>query len=359
MDTYFINRLTPDLSLFTETACFYNLYFISDKLFLNSPLALHIDIYKESSIWSDEFTLKLFEINRTSIELEISEEELSLLTKSVKKIRKTKHKNKQELLLINQYNSFINGLKKILIENFENKFQSVSILGWIDLFDNKTVNLLNYVHYEALTDTKQEDPLIISLSEEFLEEEFKKEFSMLIPKFVQLKKEFSVAKENNRFEGDPDFYSFPLHQIPLLPSLSKETMQLIRGELLRKAQPFTVMLSEFKSTMQNKVFGEHVKELATGFYKKIKPETEMFQQSIDKQIYFQQAINAVGNFVYYRLNVGIASVATIIDYYRESNILLPFVYEALKKNLSLHMDMNSCDVFFYLTEVEQTNDNAL
>jgi hypothetical protein len=343
--------------LFTETACFYNLYFISDKLFLSSPLALHIEIYHESSIWGEEFILKMMETYWNAAGDTASVDDLHELIKSMKMIKKVKHKGKPELLMINQYNSLLIKFKQELIVDLENKFQGVCVFGWVDLFDRKTVIALNYVHYEAEKDTTKEDPLIKRISDEFLDDENKKKFYLLLPKFVQLKKEFSVAKENNRFEGDPDFYSFPLYQIPLLPSLSKETMQLIRGELLRKAQPFTGMLSEFKSTMQNKVFGEQVKELATEFYKKIKPETEMFQQSIDKQIYFQQAINAVGNFVYYSLNVGIASVATIIDYYRESNILLPFVYEALKKNLSLHMDMNSCDVFFYLTEVEPANDN--
>ena len=356
MRSVFVNRATPDLNIFLETSCFYCMYFISDMVQISSVMSLHIYLYQNRSRWNETFIITMAE--RSEFSKEVDDESKKWIRKyadDIRRIRNIKHKGKQELVMINRFNTVINKIKECLIIDFEERFKSSFVYEWIDLFDYKTVEPMRFIPYDPVYKPTEEDEIIKLFCEEFIDDNCKKEFIMLLPNIAVHKKGYSVSNENDAKMDNPDFYSFTLYQIALLPSINKETMPIIRAELLRKAQPFVCMLQEFKSAMQAEVYDDKVKELTCGFYKKIEPEAAIFQHQIEQQIYFRQAMYSGVSFVNYKLNVCVCSVKTVIDYYCEVGVMLPFVGEALKKNISLQRDINSCDVFLYLTEVPAIN----
>ena len=353
METVFINRTTPDHNLTYETVCFYNLYFISERSSFSSELSLHIWIYNYRDKWPEKFLVEMLKAEVQSKESSISVEELNLLLKFVHKARSAKHKDKMQIQALDHFRSLLNNEKNVIICDFEERFQNIHILPWIELLDNETVVLVGYNDYRMNLEINmnKQDDLIDLLGEELNDEEFKKDFLMLLPNLLKLKKAGLVTDKNSFFKKTPEFYYFPLCQIPFIPWLTKENMKVIRNELLKKAQPFVNILKEFKSEVQNELFSDKIKDLALSYYTRIFPETDVFQQAVDKQIYFMSNINAGKPYGQFAINAGICSLNGILEYYRDAGIIQPFVFDALKKKLSMNNDMNRCDVFLFLTEL--------
>ena len=353
METVFINRTTPDHNLTYETVCFYNLYFISEQIYFSSELSFHIMMYNYRDKWPEKFLVEMLRAEHQNKEDGISEDDLNLMIKVMHKARSAKHKDKMQIQMLDHFRSMLVNQKNVIIIDFEERFQNVLIWPWIDLFDNETAVIVNYEDYRMnlnITANKQ-DHLIELLGDELIDKECKNDFLMLLPNVLTLKNARLVTDKNSFFKKTPDFYYFPVCQMPFIPWLTKENMKVVRNELLKKAQPFVNILKEFKSEAQKELFSDKIKDLALTYYTRILPETDVFQQSVDKQIYFMNAINAGKPYGQFAINAGICSINGILEYYRDAGIIQPFVFDALKKKLSMNNDINRCDVFLFLTEL--------
>ncbi len=353
METVFINRTTPDHNITYETVCFYNLYFLSEQISFSSELSYHIMMYNYRDKWPEKFLVDMMRAEYLNKEDGISEDDMNLMIKVVHKARSAKHKDNHQIQMLDHFRSMIDNQKKVTLLDFEIRFQNVLIWPWIELFDNEAVFITNFDDYRLNLDIsgKTQDHLIELLGDELIDEEFKNDFLVLLPKMLTLKKAGFVTDKNSFFKKTPEFYYFQLCQIPFVPWLTKENMIVIRNELLKKAQPFVNILKEFKVEAQKEVFSDRINELAINYYTRILPETDIFQQAVDKQIYFMNAINSGKPYGKFAINAGICSLNCILEYYRDAGTIQPFVYDALKKKLSMNTDMNRCDVFLFLTEL--------
>ena len=353
METVFINRTTPDHNLTYETVCFYNLYFISERTYLNSELSLHIFIYKYRDKWPEKFLVEMLKAEYKNIENGFSENEINKMVNFMHKARSAKHKDKMQIKMLDHFRSLLDNQKNLIICDFEERFQNIHILPWIDLLDNEEVVLIDYEDYRINLDitANKQDNLIELLGDELIDKECKNDFLMLLPNVLTLKNARLVTDKNSFFKKTPDFYYFPVCQMPFIPWLTIENMKVVRNELLRKAQPFVNILKEFITEAQKEVFSDKIKDLALSYYTRIFPEADAFQQAVDKQIYFMSNINAGKPYGQFAINAGICSINGILEYYRDAGIIQPFVFDALKKKLSMNNDMNRCDVFLFLTEL--------
>jgi hypothetical protein len=310
-------------------------------------------MYKYRDKWPEKFLVDMMRAEYQNKEDGISEEEMNLMVKVVHKARAAKHKDKQQLQMLDHFRSMLDNEKKVILCDFEQRFQNVCIWNWIDLFDNETAVIIDFEDYRMNLDisANKQDHLIELLSDELTDEEFKNDFLLLLPKLLALKKAGFVTDKNSFFKKTPEFYYFQLCQMPFVPWLTKENMIIIRNELLKKAQPIVNILKEFKAEAQKEIFLDKINDLALTYYTRILPETDIFQQAVDKQIYFMNAINAGKPYGRFAINAGICSLNCILEYYRDAGTIQPFVYDALKKKLSMNTDMNRCDVFLFLTEL--------
>jgi hypothetical protein len=79
----------------------------------------------------------------------------------------------------------------------------------------------------------------------------------------------------------------------------------------------------------------------------LKTETELMQKHLDNELYFQQIKRMSNQYTLLTLNVGVAPLNMMIDYYIKQGTLKPFVADTLKRQLALKTDINKCDVFLY------------
>ena len=79
------------------------------------------------------------------------------------------------------------------------------------------------------------------------------------------------------------------------------------------------------------------------------PELKVMQQYLDNIIYFQHTINSSEEYHLLTLNLGIAPITGIIDYYEKSSNLLPSGATALKQQLSRQIDIDNCSAFLFFS----------
>jgi hypothetical protein len=240
-------------------------------------------------------------------------------------------------------------MKKTLVKIFEDSFCEHNITNWVDLFDQQTVYSEEFTEYSNEKDVRKQDPLMNEVGDLLIDIEGRRKFLMLHPDIRLIKKGKMIDQE--QINEPADFYSFPLFQFPFIPCITKETLAIARTEMMRCGQSLIQILQNLKSVIQQGPFSIDIQPYISDEYSRIKTETKNFQNTIDEQMYFKQAINAGEDVSYYKLNAGICSIATLIEFYRDTNVLIPFVYDALKKKLSMNTDMNRCDVFLFLTEL--------
>jgi hypothetical protein len=347
METIFINRNTNEFNAMSEIAYYYNSYLISDGSAFCTYLSSFIYWYQNISKWKANYIIDRFKLDMPEREGLMKDDTVELIKSYYNQLRHVKRLNKDQLTLKNRVDASINNMKGLLELEYKQKLLDLYAWEWVSLFDQES--MISLVYKEYLPDhDKEEDVLIETISDIFLDDECKKAFLMLPGTVYMHQKECSVTDEKSQIEK-PDFYSLRLYQIPYFPLLPKETLRMIRSDLLRKSSVITERLNEFKLQIQNDVFSEKVKEHILEFNNNIKEEMEKFRDAIGKQLYLMQALNAGGAYGLHNVNLGVGSIETIIDHYGKANVLLPFVYDALKNKMSRQTDIKKCYPFLFIT----------
>ncbi len=350
METVYINREKDDKKLSIESVCFYSSYLTAEKLYFNSLLPDFINTYHNRSKWTDKFILESCKKAVKNFDEVVPAAAYNEWINALKALSVMKHKDHAAMLIKNRISTIAGTMKKTLVNIFEDSFCEHNITNWVDLFDQQTVCFEKFTEYKNEEDVRKQDPLMNEIGDLLIDVEGRKKFLMLHPDIRSIKKGKMIDQEQS--DEQADFYSFPLFQFPFISSITKETLAIVRTEMIRCGQNLIQILQNFKSALQQETFSKDIQPYISEEYNKIKTEAKVLQKTIDEQMYFRQAINAGENVSYYQLNAGICSIATLTEFYRDTNVLIPFVYEALLKKLSIESGIEKNYVFLYINTDE-------
>ena len=161
----------------------------------------------------------------------------------------------------------------------------------------------------------------------------------------------AALEERNKdglFSEETKIFSFPLIEILYGKDMSKENLAVLRKNTLSKLNGISAKIDEFKASLHHEEFGDSVKEKTLAFYESLKEERNSFQTYIDEHMFIKQILNSDKDCFRAQLRIGVSSIRTLISYFEKSKILLPFVANALEKQLEQKMDIDKCDAFMYI-----------
>lgn len=354
MRAVFINRNNTSIAETAEALYFFGLYLLAESSAYNAILSFYVGNWNCRDEWDIDYMIGYIAHNEVNKEERTKKKkELMASTRQYELYKKIKHKNKEIILFLNKYQSYCEKTKKAVLYMHELSLRSDDIWNWRILFDGTNAVIDGWTPYDEEDEKKNEDRMLPYISNLIHDKDSLITLYGLPGKYFEelLTEEIS---DNNSSEIDAaEIISLPLCNIPFGRNLTADNMMVLRKNILGKFKNIAKTIEEFRLIAHKENFGRSMKEKTIAFHKAIKSEIIRFQSNIDDELYFQQIINSDEESFSIRVRLGISSIDTMISFYEKSGLLLPFVAEALKKNLSLKTDLNLCEVFLYFDVPEE------
>jgi hypothetical protein len=226
--------------------------------------------------------------------------------------------------------------------------QNAGLFFWLDLFNKGAVNCSQF-HRPNSKDNIKENFFGEIIRDIILENE---EVFLINPGVFSKYQIKNIGDDETTSDTDtekPDLYSFRLFNFPHSFYLTKEQMIVIRNSFQRKINTIMDLLTDFKNEISNEDFNDIAKEKTNSIYEKIKPETAIFQKHIDNELYLQQIINSNENVFNLQLRAAVTSIENLTRFYETNGIMIPYLADALRKELALRTDLNKCRMILYWT----------
>jgi len=347
MKSFYANRaidLSTEHKLLEETISFYTLYLFAENSWYYANFCHFVTMWNLMDKYDDLAIIRI--VYFLDPEMDNPTREQSMFNyEGIRKLKALKHKDKRALQLINEFKSFIGTMKQIAICELEKIFKNAKLWEWISLFDNETATIFAFKFSDNFKDN-EEDELIGYFHDAFCNSH---DFLFLNFYVDQIFNAISIPAPNDvALKADTAaYYHIPLFSFPFHSDITKDNLKIIRAHMQEKMKNISLMTEAFKSEVNQMEFNSQLNEICCTFYQQISPEIKIMQQHIDNELYFQQVIKSHPAYLEITLNLGVAPVTTIIEYYVKAGTLKPYVADALKRQLSFKTDINKCDVFLY------------
>jgi len=349
MNPLFVNRSENENhedDLRQETSQFFTLYLFFEWSCSYCWISYYFPIWNDRNVWDENMTLIFANLFSGTDAVETYEKMMER-SAQVRQFKARKFKTKQDLLYINGYNSYLQKMKKNCQNNLELLFRRSGIWGWLDFIDETTMIPMGFDTPDMIKDN-EEDPLINNLLDELTDD-----LGLLMLNYDanNFLKAISIDKPNVPVPGSEIqcFFNIPFFSFPFCNDLEKEKMKALRASLLPKMKNIATLTDKLCTEAKNEEFNSGLEEKCRSIYTQMQPDLQIIQKQIDNELYFQQRKHISGEYTLLTLNLCVASIKTIIDYYEQSKTLLPYAATALKRQLELKTDINHCCVFLNLT----------
>lgn len=356
MDIQYITRNIEKNRLDYEGKVLKSCYLIADVSFFLSSIGQNFSIINEIKTIDDESILHIFFYYNQDNEIITLKEKAFDFKDTIKSIKKIKNKSKTDLVLLQQWNKFIeyhrNEIKKFSISILE----ICGVSKYIDLF-NKEVLWGSHVLNSEMTDKNEEDFLIEHIYKSIVKTDLKffLNISPLIDEFEfkELSSDISIVKKNSNF----DFYSISLFQLPGNIDLTSEQMKTTRAQFFSKLSPIWTKIDVYDTMLKDISNGTDAESSLISFLRTIEPDLKITQKAIDDNIYIQKSINSDCNNTRLSFEMAICTVETLIKYFELDETLLPYVASSLKNTIKKTEDLNSFVIVYYLLEIDSQEDS--
>ena len=354
MKLVYFSKRTEKEDIDEQIAFFVMSYIISNEImFVCFPGLLmvgykFIDIVKEDQ-------LIFFLRNSAIYEPEKLEENIEVILmnkKIVDKIKKNKHKSKFDYASIHMYEGMINALRQMLFETIDSSIINTGFKPFVKLL-TKDIIIKGYNYENPETATKEDSDLIMLF--EVLSES--NSTPLLNKHIINQFKSKDISNENNKEIIDFDFLNFPIFNIPYVKDgiYSTESLINFRNKILPKFKNNEEKIATFLNMIINKNFDKSIENEFRILHDSMFKSESPFQNVIDNNIYFQKIKNTEKNTTTLQLNLCITSLNVIIDYYKVSEDIKPYMASTLKDKLRLTTDLDSCKFFYFIDIIELFN----
>jgi len=355
MKIILINRDKSLMHYPAEVATIYSLYFAAEVSMYYTGMFENLHLWYSRDKWPVVVMIELY-FGLYADQVTVSKESIYKDMEITRRLNNLKNKSLRELEIIHRFRSIRETMKNDVINYFEWFFKSFGLMNWVDLLnsdDAYCIRLDNFVDTDKIEDNIIE--LLLGIEKDG------DNFLMLSGNTGDFMKEHALDT-NPDTAGSCDFYSFPLFHVPYkLPTpeeepLSKESMIYIRKHLQEKIKPVSGKMEAFKKAIRTQDFGEAAAVAALECYRDVQADAAMFQQEVDNDLNLQQMKNATVKCFDVEWRVGVMKIATIPDYFEKARIIEPYVNTVLKEKLSLQLDIEKSEVFFYCKLPRNIND---
>jgi len=354
MKLVYFSKRTEKEDIDEQIAFFVLSYIISNEIMIVCFPGLlmvgykFIDIVKEDQL--------IFFLRSTSIyepeKLEKNIEVILMNKKIVDKIKKNKHKSKIDYVTIHRYEVMINTLRQMLFNTIDSMIINTGFKPFIKLLTNDII-IKGYNFEDPETATKEDSDLIMLF--DLLSE--CNSTPLLNKNIIHQFKSKDISNDNNKEIIDFDFLNFTIFSIPYVKDGIYTTESLInfRNQILPKFKNNEEKIATFLNMTINKKFDKSIENEFRILHDSMFKSESPFQNVIDNNIYIQKIKNTEKNMITLQLNLCITSLNVIVDYYKVSEDIKPYMASTLKDKLRLTTDLDSCKSFYYIDIIEPFN----
>jgi hypothetical protein len=319
------------------------------------PFLLLADTVKYCSVWSEAMMLyqsvELFNDNMAitiykQIKLHEKDEdaantvtEFEGIIPLIKKVKKRKHKSRQELILMMDYKKMLQIIKDAIRDFYSGLLTGVGFLQMeqfykdeIWLIDFKKISMKN----------SEEDDFIAKISEDIINREF------LLSLDYSAENIFSFSPPDDSNNEYCDFIKIPLWYLPPFIDITYEQMKYTREQLIPLLEPFDIHLTELNDLLKDIMYNQDSKaQIALLCQDKIIPHFENVQKNIDESLYLCKMKNKFPEGMGLRFCLGVTSNDNLVNFYERAGVVEPYMANEIKQRISRHTDLNSCNLFCY------------
>jgi len=345
------NRRSTILDLKAETIFLKPLLIISDKVNIVSPLSSYFLSFKYVPLLSGEFILKLYKSvcekdEKMGMERIFSEEQYKQMLWVTKQLNKTKHKNREQLILQSQLKKAIACFRDYILADVDVQLEDANALVLKKFVDQNI--LVPYANTEHENLELSEDRYIQMITDCILKEPdllwFFEIAERKFPHILFTDKSYKI--ESASLTTHPMYFCIPLFTMFPLEDFDYEEMNFTRKNLLSAFQPISEKIEAFRLWVEEQDYaGNKPFEILEKLRADIFPLLPDFQHKIDNEIYFQQYRQRYDVKVMVHVDLCVTSAKNLIKLYEHENLLLPYVAETSIKRLERQMDSNKCRIF--------------
>ncbi len=276
-------------------------------------------------------------------------EDYDLLHKGIKIINTVKHKTKPMIRQIAYHKSVVNNFKQELIFHRNVLLEHNKVTELMPFID-EDIWKLTLIDFE--NKTNQQDVLISEISNTLSKRENIFSFDKSIDKL------FTFTLFDSMEIAACDFIKIPLWDFPFLESLKYLQLKYTRDDLKACIKPFHSQLKELMEEIFPISFViENQLQLKQLIKSKLHPLIDSIQQSINESLYVSQTKNSLPKNTGLKFCAGIASAETMINYFKETQTVLPYVADEIKQQTGRHINLKASYVFTYFEVHIDENEN--
>ncbi|MEI8201589.1 MAG: hypothetical protein WCH34_01160 [Bacteroidota bacterium] len=322
---------------------------IADKVMFNSVTAISLMMYIDIDNWNEKMILLMYK--QTFHDDKVALENMAFLDKNmplITKIKQQKHKDKNAVILLHNFKSGIDILKKRIKDYLEFHLRNSDFFQLIPFVLKDIIELRQI---DAYIDKMKENVYIPEIFNDIIQ---RKHLLLLHQSINEL---FTFTTPESTEEGSFDFVKITLWDLPPIKGLTYEQLKYTREDLQAALAPFKsdvealfVQLAGLPWTNENI---NPIKQLCL---EKLMPHKTSVQQTIDQSIYLMMLKNKFPSHYKIRCCMGISSAETVLNFYEKNEMVLPYVANELKQQIGRNMDLKSTYPFIYFEIYGKKND---
>jgi hypothetical protein len=257
----------------------------------------------------------------------------------IKKTKNKKHLDRGDLNMIGYIKKGIKILKDDL-KTAHNEFLEIYNIAELKRFNND--NIWQLLPIDCINHPTKEDVFIHPISETIIGRDSILGMDGIIDEL------FTFTLLVSADEKTCDFIKIPLWDFPKLDELNYAQLKYTRDDLQSALSPFRSQLKELSDSIFSLPFTiENQTQIKHLYKRKLNSLIKPIQNSIDESLYMSQMKNKFGENTELKFCLGIASAETLIDYYKKTETILPYVADEIKQRVARQIDLKASYVFTY------------
>lgn len=349
MEVAFYNETLSRLNLEVEIYHAFVFSLFADKIYLRCHNSTWYQLVKQKDRWNDTMFMALYEYfeNAHSGKYALHYKDFDQVYAELKRAKKFKQKTKDEFHFVQTGNLLKKNMKDIFVDNLNDILHGRRVHGLQKLVDNDVIKM-----YSLLSNfnSGQYNLYIKEIRDIFMEFDDYQVFAESVKAIYKLLKpeQLQAGTVPDDTYDKPEVISIELLDFPLLSDIGPEHIYYLRSQLFPKFADFRKQLDLFRDEISNIQFlPENFEKMIGLFQQQIGKLLPSIQEVIEQQLFIQLTRKLYMDFGF-KLNMCIASVSAMIDYFPQSGIVPQSIADAARRMLNRETDLNRSELFFYI-----------
>ncbi len=336
------NKLPSRINVRHEEASVLPSTLLAERFIMINGISYEMKVYLHIDKLSDMdvFNLLKFHFRKTQEHVDMVNEAIKN-HEYIQKLIRSKPKDKASLISIGKHRLLKNEYRKTLKLATAHRLKGMQLMELLPFAKEECWTL-----YDAIGDfiADEEDEYISVLNQAISKHQVLMCYNSIVEELIPHIELGSFA------DTSFDFIKIPIWKFPLMPGIKFNQIKHTQNGLKKPMQEFTKYLDELTNQLFEIPFiaenHDKIRNLCT---EKIVANLEPMQKTIDESLYLIHYRTQTPPDMGIKFHLGIASVATLVDYYEKAEIIQPYVATEIKHRLSREINLQSTCIFSYFT----------